>query len=351
MLESPLLEDNVELISNIATHVSADTVQQKHLDLLNNGFVTENKSTDLITVLGGMDNILKHYLSNADELGLDTIKLQQIDNILDSIKTPKVAQLQTSLETPILALSRKNTFIHKWFKESTADKINNIITGKIGLWFLGILSLVALTNSGLSQAYIWFGSGATRLEMLEITDILATFLIILGIIYYILILLCMNKTATKMIITSFEFWFKLSYYVRYVIFDQIFYYRFIGKSIFNIFDVTSNHIAFLLFMLIYSFIDALCLPIKIRNIVLIIGALVWTLPAISSTYMDLHLHNDQRYLKLWNGKFTIDLVYWIATSWRIVSIFVWRQTVLSFMYRNKNIATLIANSIVIKWVE
>ena len=104
-------------------------------------------------------------------------------------------------------------------------------------------------------------------------------------------------------------------------------------------------------MLVYSFIDALCLPIKIRNIVLIIGALLWTLVAVIWTWKDIYLNTDQRYLKVCNGECTIDLVYWIASPWRIVSIFVWRQTVLSIINRHSHVATLIFKSVIVKWVK
>eukprot|EP01084_Bolivina_argentea_P131146 231533_1 len=62
--------------------MATNNARSHHEKLLNVGLSMDNKTEDLVNILGGMDNILEHYLSAHNPASLTSVQLKQINDIL-----------------------------------------------------------------------------------------------------------------------------------------------------------------------------------------------------------------------------------------------------------------------------
>eukprot|EP01084_Bolivina_argentea_P143195 251502_1 len=103
--------------------ITNDVVQQTHHQLLNDGDNNDANTQHIVNILGGIDNILTHYLSCKDSLNIH--QLHQINEI---ISTPIHLQQTRKSQNLTAVTLDKNT------DESTKiHQINEIISTPIHL--------------------------------------------------------------------------------------------------------------------------------------------------------------------------------------------------------------------------
>ena len=200
-LKIPLLK-SVELSHNINNDVSLNSVIKHHEKLLNNKLSTNSNTLEIIDILGGMDIFLKNYLKINHINQLNTHKLNQINDILLSITNEK----NPSKQNPVLYVSSNDTWFHSICKESTATKILQILYSHITIGIAAIFFILLITSWVLRKliidktSWLWIVSGCFFWMIYIVIDIYVLFLI-----------LSTNKTITKKILITYEFWFKLYY--------------------------------------------------------------------------------------------------------------------------------------------
>lgn len=345
-MDAPLLEE-LELHQSTVTEITIETVRNTHHQLLNNEGNTQCKMREIVNILGGTDVILTHYLSEDNLSTLSNKQLNDINQILLLINLNKNDnKLPGNDQDLVLSLSRHHTFLHDLFSNQTAHKIIHILFGRIAAMIFSVMLLSGIILSVL----LW-----TNFLTSKVIVYLGWLLLILALIALIIALLSVNKLVIKMVSGTFEFWFKLFFLFRYFICTEIYsiktnrYYDEYEWSFVLYINIVWT--VYLLFILIYSFIDGLQISIRFRIFVLITGSMFISTLAIYHTILETNVDGDGRiiYTNIFGRKIMIDIIGWSAGSLRIISLFVWRQTIYSLYYRDK--ATSINQQVSIKWVS
>eukprot|EP01084_Bolivina_argentea_P118672 210509_1 len=64
--------------------ITKQQLYQLHTEQLSNGQSNDDNTLELINILGGIDNILKHYLSNKDDSNINREQINEIHKIITS---------------------------------------------------------------------------------------------------------------------------------------------------------------------------------------------------------------------------------------------------------------------------
>ena len=135
------------------------------------------------------------------------------------------------------------------------------------------------------------------------------------------------------------------YCIRFLIFFNV--YRFNNEHGYQIFQAIMNTASIFVGVLVFCFVDAIKIPLRFKTIVLVVFSLSYaywayqeTLHAITETYfVDINLWN--KYL------FKLELLGLIASSIRIITIFIWKQTFYSIFKPSRS--GLIQEAVQIVW--
>eukprot|EP01084_Bolivina_argentea_P228592 386047_1 len=346
-----LLLNQIELMPT--TTINLENIRNNHEMLLNNNHDVSVKTQQIINAIGGIDIVLSNYFSNDNPFKLTTNQLEQINDIFISIKASNQKQSKPDIindETdPILYFSAKNTFFHSIINATTATKIMNLIFGKVGIFSFGFVVIYSTIINVIETSTVWTNKHSL---MVTLVNSVGWLTLIFAIIFLIFALLSLNKVATKKIVKTFEFWFKMFYFVRYWICVIIYMCRINDDSFIDMLYQNVSEIAYLLFFILYSCIDGLYpLSFQFKVIVLVTGCVLISYLAVYYTIVDNNQSIDEnvRCLHVLGTPTCIDLVSMKAISMRILSIFVWKQSLHSLYYKDKSL--LIRKRVTIKWLQ
>ena len=163
---------------------------------------------------------------------------------------------------------------------------------------------------------------------------------ILVLIYAIIWALSMNRVTTKLVVFTFEFWFKLLYMLRWWI-CSIIYYRKTKQYIDGPTDYLGRFALFVV-MILFCLLDGLRLSLRVKVFIVMIATIMFTLESFKWTF----ILTKPCYLEI--ASLAFDITSLAVSSIRIVTIFEWRQTILSIF--RKNTSTFIKKSVKIVWL-
>ena len=340
-MQTQLLE-KIELIKTQEDFVSIDDILDNHSKLLKNDYDTNNKTLELINIMGGMDIVLRNYLLNNNiNKSLNNNQLNKINNILISInesaKTNNNNPNNVDLDSVILSVSTSNTWLHSLFNSSNASKIINLL-------FSRLIALLLFLVASLIVIIIF-------LDLRDsIQTLLGNILFFPFILYFIFTMLSLNKKITKIILKSFDLWIKLFYFTR--TFICIFLYSHVNNVNPMAYEMQVAMYGLGLFVIfIYSSIDGLQISNKYKRFITVLIAICWLIVTIYWTYTSIFELSDKYFFNtiLFDRKFSIDLASYIANGVRIVTIFFWKQAFKSLYYKDK--ANEIKANVKIKWKQ
>ena len=317
-----------------------EIVALNHQSLLNNGKNVQKDLENVIKILGGIDTILQIHLHQQQLPSLSTDQLQQLNNILLSIDNNNT-KLQSS-QTSVLIASTSETLLHRIFKLQTALKIMDILFSKYMTCLIGILWIIWIIDWSLLTY-----APSTQTKTTSLSYIWPWIFVPIFMPYATLVCLSMNMSIAKQILLTFEFWFKLLYYVRFwvchiltvVMYQENFTFIYVLNQQFQ-------HLSFFLFVTIYGVVDGLNISFGYKVIVLTLGSVYATAAAIFHTFRT--FDNDvYKTFVIFGQQYTADLNAFMGSSWRILAIFMWKQTILS-MYK-PDVATSLFKSVKIVW--
>ena len=331
-LETPLLS-SIQLV-NISENPTAKHVNERHQLFMDNG--NSIPSDKLIAILGGTDAILKHYLSSDNLSPLTSHQLQEINGLLNTAndeqfnENPSVNET-TNIESPVIFVLHKNSFLHQ-INSNIADKVSNFAFSSITA-IVFVVSLLAATTIGwiipewFYNVYLWI------------------FYVSL-FLYGAIVLLLLNRTVTKLIIRTFEFWFKMSYLIRFIIGLLVFTMKCSGKSktdkAFNV----VHSIVMVVYMTSFCFLDGVKMPLKIKATVLVFFSLVVVYLAFENTVASYQPYYSCA-IPIFGG-YKLDAIEMTNVAWRIIAIFMCKQTFYSIFKQPKS--SLISKPVKILWI-
>ena len=320
--------------------IDAKCILTEHSETLNIGLNDRNTEQMIISALGGTDAILKYYLENNI---LDTQQLKIVDSIL---RECELKSNSSTTDLPIygtIVLNTSNTFWHKICKFETAEKIITFLYHKVVATIVSILLFfhsicVAIENAPNSKSKPYMFTTAAYHGPITVIDFMA-------IIYAISIILSSNIKAFKFSTKTFEFWFKLFYAVGSMISSLL--YITMGKGIggFEIFLHTLRYIQVLVIVILYSLMDGINIASWIKGGIGICFAIYISVYALYYTLTETIEYG----VSIQSLDITISMLDIVASTNRVLSIFLWKQTILYLWKHDK--ATIINTWIDIKWID
>ena len=234
-----------------------------------------------------------------------------------------------NIKAPVLELIPEQTLFHR-IVPNMADRLLGIIFSKFMTILMGVL--LASVNSIM----FWLGFHKTITGTVGLI-IVSTCLYL----YWISLLLAMNTKTTKLILQTFEFWFKIFYAVRYGIFLIIRD----GKCMNSLFYPYTYIIPpfIILMVLVLCLLDGLKLPLRVKIAILVISAVIFTINALQWTFLAV----DQCLINIFSYK--LDMVESMKSSARIIAIFAWKQAIYSIFMEPKS--SLIKKNVKIIWTQ
>eukprot|EP01084_Bolivina_argentea_P268571 456218_1 len=320
---------------------------------------------EIVSVLGGINNILNDYLSESNaNFSLNQTQIQNLHQLISTSrqykqknkvlllhKIKKIDESKNEHQTDITEISdnwyyelnQKDTYLTMFFGQPKGDKIANILHGKM-IKIILILSLIIIV-----PIMLLYG----RVEWISAVVWILWYCTLL-IPYCTFWLLSVNSYAFKLLTSQFEFWLKIVYVFNFQVFRMWSRIEFSVEkpeyqSLF-IFREIIAAIAAILATIVMSSFDAININIKWKIILSTMTAVMFSYLAMSVQFKSLQLieysNNSDIYLTS-NIKFS--LRSFEASAGRILAIFFWKQAVLTFIRSKTNKCTLIKYTPYIIW--
>ena len=328
-----------ELTQKQSNHSTIDieTFSEYHCSSLINGSTNNKYSNEIIDSLGGIDNILKTYISitktyhdQHDHEFNDLLTHDQInqiykilsnddndndDNDNDDNDNNKSGTLITYY------FNQTDTFLHSiCLNEEIANKIINLLFDK--KLFL-VTAIIAIPYS-IITAFFSESFGSESIHSISGFFVFEIIFQSIVIFYCILVILSCNRRTFKFVVKEFDFWVKIYYSIGALIANSI-YIRCLDfdKNRIIWIDLSSVLITFIVF--VFSLIEGYYVSWKVIFGFGLIMSIIFSLQAIRFT---MFYDEPEQYIKVFPGvKF--GLLAYFSEAYRVLSIFLWKQTIMS----------------------
>ena len=317
-------------------------------------FDSDNKEDKIIAILGGVEQILKAYIhsttGNTNGISLTNDQITEIYDLISSEEEPQFVMKSTMTleesanltmnkpddgdDTPkdplgtqdtTLVFYHNETILHSVFKYSIADRIISICFNK---WIV----LLLLAISAIWVVIETFNQNAFENDAFAIG--IVAWEILLIVVLSIMLLAC-NKKVFSLIIKEFDFWMKSYYSIGCLVANSI-YIRCRDYQKYEIVYVDLASLVIVLFVTLFSVMEGLHVSWKSMTMMGCGIAIIMTLQAIWFTFA---FDEPELYIEPINGvKFGL-IAYW-TYSYQIISIFLWKQTLMAIWYRGKQCVSI-----------
>eukprot|EP01083_Nonionella_stella_P039814 108303_1 len=326
-------------------YIAASNNSESNHDIHN--MYTPKNTLELVQILGGMDKILKDYVSHSNDLLLTNHQLHQIHDALNTHSS--LSRITNSPNTQdaekgdifgdiCYEFNENQTYLHSIFGEQIATQILHVLHTKIA-------------RTIMSSTVI----GYMVLQFIPNTLILPIYVIVLSCIlwipFFIIYYLSGNIKALKMILNSFEFWFKILYAVFYAIMTIIYEYHY---GVTHGWHYPTLHLIAAIFQLItvpmlvlnISAFDAHNLSLNKKIFFSSVAAILFTFNVINYSLL---VSDSNDFIVYITPNNSISVASIISGAARILAIFMWRQTVLIIIRAKKQKCVLIKYIPTVKW--
>lgn len=307
----------------------------------------DNLTNEIANALGGIDQILMEYIRITREYEKEELlsgpKMQEIATILSTASTPPS-------ETIFDKLYKRAKLTDNTFQFSSSDTMLHAIFGDRQLADRVIAALFSKYSTPIvSTAWIfWFlctflGMGSShQYFFVGVAFIMQAFLLL----FFLSAILSCNIPCLLLILTTFDFWVKIGYSITVAVVSGILFRRWgLPGMWITVMDiaVTVN-----VLVIIYpSLIEGLHGNWKATFMLGLLLSLFYSLAAILATFNTTGV--EEKYLELWFG-FSIGLYDLSASCYRVLSLFLWKQTLMAAYTRGKW-CICIYRSPYIKWTD
>ena len=307
------------------TEISKASLYNIHQIQLSNDQTNEPQIHQLVKILGGIDDILSHYLSPENNINLSQMQINQINQIISN-PSNKSAEIGCG-NNVILEFQSTNTFLHKLFNVQLATKIINYISNKFLVAVMSIISIILFVsipfveNWNLWNTFHTIGSIWALILLLWLTP---------G-------LLSINIAALKLSMKQFIFWFKIGAATQYTAASIALYQINWGRLYGDLW----------LFILIvaYCAMDGFYLKRRSKVIWSLIFALVWSIYTIHEI---LRRTSHPVFIQVTND-WSISMELVREDAMKVLSIFMWKQA--AFLILKPNKCVNIQLSPYLKWMR
>lgn len=345
-----------------------DTFTKYHNLSLKNNNTNDQYTKEIVDILGGIDNILKTYITMTKETNTTSNILteDQMNEICDLIhpKTtdsmhkiipnvsidPMEAEIsaesimnkednKTNDKTVIYYFNETDTFLHSiCCNDNIAQRIISFIFNKITfLTMMAVAIPYVIATTFFEAKYnlherTWF----FIMEMIFFS---------LTIIWVSLMIASCNKRTFSLIIKEFSFWIKIYYAIACFVANSI-YIRCLDFSWNRIVYIDIGSLVFTLVIIFFSVIEGYAVSWKSMLLIGISMSSIWSLQALRFT---IWYDEGEVELEIMPGV-KLGLLGYMAACYRILSIFLWQQTIGCALSRGKKCISLYVSP-KIQWIK
>lgn len=322
--------------------LSIDTFESL-LSKSNHDHVTD----EIVRALGGIDKILNEYIrmtrKHENEELLDGLKMQTIADVISATPAAPAQSIydklykNANLTDNTFHLSSSDTIWHSMFG-NTADHIVRILFSKCMMTIVGVALLIAFAPFlPIPHEYTIYSLSVGALGLL--------------LLLFTLMILSCNVPALLLILTTFDFWGKLLYSIIAGISLTILLQH-VGHSGMRLTYYELSAVAVVFLIINLSLFEGYHGNWKFSFIFGFIISSITSFMAIGFTFgPSLHLFKlpPRSEFELWSGV-SVELVTLIGHCFRVLSLFLWRQTLMA-AYTRGECCICIYLSPYIKWID
>eukprot|EP01084_Bolivina_argentea_P065105 118699_1 len=298
----------------------------------------EHNSYELLQAIGGIDNVLKHYLSKQINI-LNETQVNHVLEILSNINKRNKENDDLNPQT-IIYFKPENTFLHSLLSSITSQRIITFIYHKFVMAVLILLQSIYMVLS-YTNRYICYIFGFFYLACFALP-------------FFILILLSLNRNGVQKILTTFLFWIKMGYGLIFIVCDAVDKLFVQKERNLNAFVIPYSVIYALVITLFVTFIcmlDANRIVQSSRLFCIICTSVTIIYFLSGSIYYEFISYSQGESLIKITPKIHISLTANLASSTRILCLFFMKQCFLLYKGYKNNINNAISIRIVpnIEW--
>eukprot|EP01083_Nonionella_stella_P045319 121768_1 len=299
---------------------------------------TNYDQQDRLTMKVYLNDILIHLNSDQTLHIMDIIKPHPVHTV---IKNDVDMQNEDRIQSEYV-LDPNDTFLHTMFSNQNTQKIKQIVEHKLTL-ILGVIFYI------FTSVIMWFlFEGSVVITVWNVYSI--TYYCLIGIPWIVFKHLLFNKVAFKLCLKTFDLWIKVIYVIIFGI-VQIFLHFLQSSN-----ESTLEHIiyclnmAFAVFTISYvSSFDAVHSTKTKKLIMSLFGALVFSVVSMYSQFLFNEEDDYKIMIQLSNGVSVLSMQSLLASSSRIITIFMYRQSYRT--WKSKGRAIAIFKSPKITWIN
>ena len=332
----------IELSTVSSNSVDIDVLKKNILSLHQQSQINhDNQLEEIVATLGGIDQILIDYLSSKD-ISLNVDQLNKLQNILNTadvraISGPKSQSEDNDCKQLTYTYIINDSYYHHLFGDKMGSKIMYYVYHKMYWIFSLSIYLLALISDSFSE----------RIDMTAFI-IFRSVAFVWGLIVAISAAIAVNKTVFNASIKHFVFWLKIGAALQVAVCAVILNVYIIPNqeaSVINISCDMCRYITTVVVITNFSAIDGHCCSNQIKIMIGFVGSLLYSYRAIiSSLFVDY-----EKDLMVNIGFVYISISSLYASALRVLSIFMWKQTILIMLKKDKCIN--IRYSPIIKWIK
>eukprot|EP01084_Bolivina_argentea_P276402 471618_1 len=323
-------------------HITKESLQEIHKEqILNNGNNKVN-TMEIVGIFGGIDQVITTYLESKDVM----LSFDQIQRLHGVLTTPiKIIEYQQNKLTRIekddeninesgdekqitYTFDISDSYLHHLCQEKTNSNITKIIYSNL------TMILVAITP------IIWFVLGMIVGRSIYYYVYSIVMWSAIQIPWLILNILSFNKVAFKLVIRSFDFWIKTFYAMFLTLTIFIYANHLYGNTLQRIYDITAVIVTVLIIIFIASFDALYRLKKKWKSGLTVLFAIWFSWNSVKYQFIAATADDYVLHIKLTNSSISSHSL--IASSSRILAIFMWKQAINAFRKKGKAISITIS---------
>eukprot|EP01083_Nonionella_stella_P096849 272293_1 len=303
---------------------------------------------DVLDTLGGIDKIVSDYItltqSQHASIGLDPAQINQLHTSISTKLTAQDAEEDFDRTKLVYRFHTFNAGLY-WLCQSQEkrDQTIHFIYEYVYNWITIAVAIVCLSTYSIcwqySASFITYDSidGDTGSDTFFGIGIVVW---VLANLWAFLLTLSLNRRAFVMLIQTFEFWVKVLYSISGSVFSFYIEHepsRRTNKFILQVVVRVLFRTFFIFLVILMSSMDALPIGRKKQIFLCVIASCAITLLAITNTYgfYDNLLQDKSIFI---TSYMDIPTYTMRNSSYRIVALFFWKQTALSFFRTEKCIS-------------
>ena len=320
-------EDDSQLISK-------SLLYKLHHQQICNNQTNEINQNQLIVALGGIDNILSHYLSPENHIELSQTQLNSINNILNA---PSSDMESNTSYSSILSFNKKDTMLHKILDPLSAQILTNFIQHGRTVSVLVFGAIVLFLWMSITGFLDLFMHQNPKWTLCFVYLLIYSFIVMM--MYAVIYLLTANIEGVKLEMSRFLFWFKVTSTLKFIITWLMLYWYFgifkphhgVSKLMFIVVQLSCCIVLFLLVVAL-CIIDSIYMSRRMKILWNIILCLLWTTMTLRHIfYPPIH---DTSIIEIGNG-LSISILSLEMDTLKVLAIFFWKQAIYLMLNPNK----------------